>query len=217
MAMRSKTPTEPVLFLAWLVLLAAVLSYGYQLPQPDSGDFLTRATVRLALLYYATSVALMLTAAPAEWPEPAGRARLARVCWTLGWLVFLVHLGMAFHYYHHWSHSDAVARTEEVSGFGPGVFVSYFFTLVWTCDITYWWVRPARYAGRARWLGPAVHGFMAFMVFNATVVYETGFIRWAGGTGLAALASLAVHRWYARFCAAYVPSSTADAKDLPWQ
>ena len=39
-----------------------------------------------------------------------------------------------------------------------------------------------------------LHGFMAFMVFNATVVYETGSIRWAGAVGFVVLGALIVRR-----------------------
>ena len=43
-----------------------------------------------------------------------------------------------------------------------------------------WWLRPLWYARRSAWIDRALHGLMLFIVFNATIVYETGFIRWAG-------------------------------------
>ena len=36
------------------------------------------------------------------------------------------------------------------------------------------------YAERPRWVRYLIHGFMAFVFFNATIVFESGFIRWAG-------------------------------------
>jgi hypothetical protein len=87
---------------------------------------------------------------------------------------------MAFHYYHDWSHAHAVEHTRSVSGVGTGIYVSHFFTIVWTADVVYWWLRPWRYATRPAWVGRASHGFMLFVIFNATVIYETGPIRWAG-------------------------------------
>jgi hypothetical protein len=107
-------------------------------------------------------------------------APLARWCWTFAWATYLVHLAMAFHHYHHWSHADAVEHTEIVSGFGKGIYVSHLFTLAWTADALSWWLQPARRALRPSWIDWLLHGFMAFMIFNATVIYEAGPIRWAG-------------------------------------
>jgi hypothetical protein len=91
-----------------------------------------------------------------------------------------------------------VAHVEAVSGFGPGLFVSYAFTLLWLADALWWWIDRPRYDARPVWLDWAVHGFMAFMVFNGTVVYETGFIRWAGCLLFAVLTLLAVRRMAGR-------------------
>lgn len=164
---------------SWGGLLAAV----FALAPADPGDFLVRGTVRVALLYYTAAVSLLAL---------GGSWRLARLCWTLAWAAYLVHLAMAFHYYHHWSHADAVAHTRAVSGVGEGIYVSHLFTLLWTADVTWWWLRPAAYAARPAWIGRTLHGFMLFVVFNATVVYERGFIRWAGVGLTAWLAALAV-------------------------
>jgi hypothetical protein len=38
-----------------------------------------------------------------------------------------------------------------------------------------------------RW---ALHAFMAFMIFNGTVIFETGWIRWAGAALFVALGTL---------------------------
>jgi hypothetical protein len=135
----------------------------------------------------------MLRLAPSE--RPAGRVRLARWCWTLAWATYLIHLGMAFHHYHHWSHSDAVAHTEEASGFGPGIWFSHLFTLVWTADVAWWWLLPVRHAERSPWWDRLLHGYMVFIIFNATVVYEDGPIRWAGIVLFAVLAIVLASRW----------------------
>jgi hypothetical protein len=179
----------------WLALLSLVICVPYLSGSPTLGDDLTRYTVRLALVYYALAVGLMLRLAPSERPASSGRGRLARWCWTLAWATYLIHLGMAFHHYHHWSHSDAVAHTEEVSGFGPGIWFSHLFTLVWTVDVAWWWLLPARHAERSPWWDRLLHGYMAFIIFNATVVYEDGPIRWAGLALFAVLAMLVASRW----------------------
>src|SRR5690349_10305078 len=112
--------------LVWLVLLAAILLA--QEPSAQPGELRTKNTVRLALAFYGVAAWLMLGLTR----EGRAAGGLARWCWTLGWLAFLIHLGCAFHYYHHWSHADAVARTERVSGFGPGIYLSHLFTVLWT-------------------------------------------------------------------------------------
>jgi hypothetical protein len=94
--------------------------------------------------------------------------------------IFLIHVMLALHYYHAWSHADAFERTRQVSGIGEGLYANYLFGLVWTADVVCWWLRPARYAARSPWIDRLLHGFMLFMVFNSMVVFATGPIRWAG-------------------------------------
>jgi hypothetical protein len=166
--------------LVWSLLLSVVLGLPILTSSPALGDDLIRNTIRLSLLYYAIALNLMLTLAPAEWPARTPRGRLTRGCWTLAWLAYLVHLAMAFHFYHGWSHAAAVEHVRSVSGVGEGIFVSHFFTLVWTIDVLNWWLRPDAFARRSPWIDRALHGFMLFVVFNGTVVYEEGPIRWAG-------------------------------------
>ena len=72
------------------------------------------------------------------------------------------------------------SRTEDVTGFGEGVYVSDLFALAWTADVAAWWLGPAWYCAALAVVGRVLHGFMLFMVFNATIVYETGPIRWGG-------------------------------------
>jgi hypothetical protein len=177
----------------WIVGLGAIIVSSYATGSTSAGDDLTRNTVRLALGYYAVAAALMLLLQPAEWTGQ-GRGRLARACWTLAWAAYLVHLAMAFHFYHHWSHSDAVRHTREVSGFGEGIYFSHLFTLLWGVDVAVWWLWPKAYATRRAWIGISLHAFMTFVIFNATVVYETGPIRWAAILVYGGLATLAIYR-----------------------
>jgi hypothetical protein len=100
----------------------------------------------------------------------------------------------AFDRVHGWSHVAAVQHVESVSGFGPGLFVSYAFTTLWAADAAWWLALPSHHDARPTWLDRGIHGFLAFVVFNGTVVYETGFIRWAGIAVFAALGGLAVWR-----------------------
>jgi hypothetical protein len=160
----------------------------------DPGDFLIRATVRLALAFYVVAVALMLQRRTGEWTAEAGKSDLARWCWSLACAVYLVHVGVAFHYAHGWSHEQAVRHVRDVSGVGEGIYASYLFTLLWTADVVFWWLSPGCYAARGPWIDRLLHGFLAFMIFNATVVFETGFIRWAGAAGFTALGLLLLQR-----------------------
>jgi hypothetical protein len=153
------------------------------------GDRLTRMTVRCSLTWYALATSMMLFLGRDDWRADAWRGWLARWCWTWGWVAYVVHLGMAFHWFHGWSHARAMEHVRMASGVGEGIYVSHLFTLWWTADLAWWWLAPGAYAERSRWFDGLLHGFMLFMVFNGTIVYETGFIRGAG-IGLFALLSL---------------------------
>lgn len=124
-----------------------------------------------AFALWVGAVVLMLRAPAAEWLGPVKAVRVARWCWVLGAVMFWVHVAVSFHFAHRWSHANAVHHVQETSGFGPGLFVSYFFTLLWAVDAAWWVANPAGYAGRPKWLGVAVHSFMAFIVLNGTVVF----------------------------------------------
>jgi hypothetical protein len=147
----------------------------------DPGESLTRWTVRLAVGLY--GLALALRAAAEDRRSAAAWARLA---WTGGFVAFALHVACAFHFYHQWSHRaayEATARqTAEVVGvaWGGGLYANYAFALVWGADVCWWWARPAAYQARPRWIEWAVQGFLAFITFNATVVFGRGAIRWAG-------------------------------------
>lgn len=138
----------------------------------------TRSTARIAVGWYGLAAALMLLRRP------------ARDVWTAGAVTFLVHVAVAFHDYFGWSHERAVEHTRQVAGWGGGVFVSYLFTLVWAGDALWWWLSPASHERRPRWLTVGLHAFLAFIVFNGTVVYESGAIRWVGLVMFGTLAAL---------------------------
>jgi hypothetical protein len=195
-----------VAVLVWCVLMAAALGLPFLEESPTWAEDLTRYTVRPALLYYAAAATLMLLLRPAEWDATAPRGRLARACWTLGWAAYLIHLAAAFGCFHHGSHAAAVAHTQERSGFGEGIYVSHLFTLVWTADVAWWWLWPQSYAGRSPWIDRLLHGFMLFVIVNATVVFETGLIRWAGLAVFGELAAV----WAWRVAGIPTSQTTAD-------
>jgi hypothetical protein len=159
----------------------------------DSGELLTRWTVRLALSLYVFSLCLrLLSRGRRSW------LACARLAWTAGYLAFLVHVACAFHFYHHWSHAaayEATARqTEEVVGqpWGAGLYANYAFAVVWGADVLWWWISLTSYQGRPRWIEWAVQAILAFIAFNATVVFGSGAIRWLGLSACVLLAGLFV-------------------------
>lgn len=145
----------------------------------DTGELLTCWSVRLALALYA--LALLR-----RWSSRGRRSSLAaaRWFWTAGWLAFLFHVLCAFQFYHHWSHTDAYAvtarRTAEVVGWhwGGGLYANYAFTLIWLADALSWWRGLEIYERRRRAIAWSVQGFLAFLVFNAAVVFAQGAMRW---------------------------------------
>jgi hypothetical protein len=181
----------------WALLLAAAVGVPL-LGSSDPGDSLIRNTIRLSLVYYAAAAVLLLQMQPADWAGGPAFA-LARSCWTLAWLTFLIHLGMAGHFFHHWSHAHAVEHTARATGGnGWGIYVSHTFTLLWTLDVVAWRFRPAWYAARPAWIDWALHAFMAIIIFNGTVIFEQGFIRWAGLLMFVGLGVLWINRVGAR-------------------
>ncbi len=176
-------PRRPLAFPAALAVVATlgVFTASHWLPADDPVDFEVRWTARVMFALWAVAVAGRI------WN---GRTPTTRAWWTVAGAAFVFHVAVAFDRYHGWSHANAVAHVEATAGFGPGIFVSYLFTLLWVLDAASWWAAPTAYAARARWKEIALHGFFAFIMFNGTVVYEPGLIRWAGLAVFAALGVL---------------------------
>lgn len=148
----------------------------------EIGHILTKVTIWLALSGYAL---WFLTALMAR-RNPLLR-QSSRIALTIGCAFFLAHVFCAFNYHYEWSHTVAFQHTAEqvkkTMGVesGWGVFVSYFFTVGWTLDVVWWWLKgSASYQQRPRKLMTLWHLFFLFIVFNGTVVFETGYSRWLG-------------------------------------
>ena len=141
-----------------------------------TGELLTKLTVWLALAAYAGATAFIVRS-----PSPR-----ARWLWTLGCALSLAHVLCAFGFFHHWSHAAAyhetARQTRELIGWdwGGGLFVNYLFTVVWFADVLWWWLAPAGHAHRSPAVTVLIHGFFFFMVFNGTVVFGHGPVRWYG-------------------------------------
>jgi hypothetical protein len=148
----------------------------------NRGELLTRITVWVAIGGYVLSVAITLLFRDSrEW-----QAR-ARLIWTIGCVGLVAHTICAFHFYHHWSQASAYREVErqtgEVTGlaWGGGLFINYAFLLAWVADVVWWWRRGLAAYRNRHWLINALwQGVFIFMVFNATVVFKTGAVRWIG-------------------------------------
>jgi hypothetical protein len=111
---------------------------------------------------------------------------VARISWTIGCLSLLVHAVCAYHFYHNWSQAaayrDTARQTAEVTGldWGGGLFINYALIIGWVMDVIWWWRGLEAYRSRPRHLVAAWQGFLIFIVFNATVVFKTGPLRWIG-------------------------------------
>ncbi|MBI1345074.1 hypothetical protein GC163_02165 [bacterium] len=118
------------------------------------------------------------------------QARGRRI-WTIGWIVFCLHVLAAYHFYHHWSRAAAWEHTREQTllktgwDSGVGLFVNDLFLLVWLVDLVLWW-RDINRPQQRGWYVPT-QSFLLFIVINATVVFgPPGWIPVAIGVMIAA-------------------------------
>jgi hypothetical protein len=147
----------------------------------SKGELLTRITVWLALAGYAIGATVYLLS--------CGNRSLdgvARMAWTIGCVSLFAHVAFAFHYYHSWSQASAyretARQTAQLTGleWGGGVFINYALLAGWLVDVAWWHRGLDSYRNRPWWIAAAWHGFLIFIIFNATVVFKTGALRWIG-------------------------------------
>ncbi len=162
----------------------------------SSGEVVTKLTASLASLGYVVTLCLLLAR-----HRIAGAVVIARICWTAGCVAMCLHVAAAFHFYHAWSHALAVehtaAETAAVVGWnwGGGVWFNYLVLVLWLGDVCWWWTDPAGHQRRRNWITIALQSYLAFIFFNAIVVFESGYLRIAG---LAATAVLLAIWWTCR-------------------
>jgi len=148
----------------------------------DFGHLTIIWTARLAVAYYVARLLIDLSPAPHQ-----RNAQSARIVWTVGAVVFLLHVVAAFHFAHGWSHEAAyehtAQQTKTVTGlnWGGGLWFNYAFTLLWIADAAGWWIiGPEFLRTHPRWSG-TVRWTFAFMMFNATIVFGPPYWKWLGG------------------------------------
>ena len=115
------------------------------------------------------------------------RERLARASWTIALVAYLVHVAAAFAGPYRWSHrvalEETARQTGELTGIdsGAGLWLNYLVGVLWIADTSRWWatgkIRPFSWGRRLWWTWQL---FLAFMIFNGTVVFGHGPVRWFG-------------------------------------
>lgn len=161
-----------------------------------TGQLLTLWTVRIAALLYFAGVVLYLAR------RSQAVDHLARAVWTAGFVFYLTHVCLAFEFFYERSHTfayrETARQTQELFGVnsGAGLYLNYVFTLIWFADVLWWWQDLALYRQRPRWASNVIHGFLAFMFFNATAVFGRGTVRWAGIVATGATLLLLSYRRY---------------------
>lgn len=197
-------PTQ--LFWTAFALIAAGLALPllrvFELPVASAADHrAVAASAWIAAFYWFVGVLLLTGDLGSEYPDPAARA-----WWSAGFLFAGLHTAIAFHAVHGWSHAAAFEHTAGVGGLGAGVYVNYLFLTVWAADVVLMWTAPRAYQRRSRWLTWTAHTFLAFVVFNATVVFATSPVRWVAAAAFGLLIWQWTGCWFKR-----TSSSRADS------
>ena len=148
----------------------------------STGQILTSITIWISIGTYAAG--LVTFARSSTRPN---RDAAARLLWTVACAALLAHVAFAFQNYHGWSHTvayvDTARQTREVIGlnWGGGLYVNYILVLGWVADLLWWWLGGIdSYRRRPRLLIIAWHAFLIFIIFNSTVIFESGARRCAG-------------------------------------
>lgn len=162
-----RLPFAVVLVAVWCATTAACVAAAVRDPGLEPRHPAVTASAGLAVVWMLGAWLGMLTG-----------AAFARLGWTLGFAALVVHLVIAFGVAHGWSHAAAVEHVRQVGGYGEGIAVNYLFAAVWLVDVAWWRADPDGRARRPRWVGWAVHGFLAFVVLNATVIFGPAERRW---------------------------------------
>lgn len=91
-----------------------------------------------------------------------------RWVWGYAWLLLANHVLAAFQFGHQWSHQAALEHTARIAGVAEGLYVNYLVLIFWLVDVV---ERLSWNARRPTWVEGCLHGFLVFIVFNATITY----------------------------------------------
>jgi hypothetical protein len=145
-----------------------------------NGQLFTFWSIRLATVFYVASLLLYF----AQGNQRAEKGY--RLTWTIGCIFYLAHVWAAFQFFHGWSHLAAYQETARQTtmrfgiDWGGGLYLNYAFSVIWVADTAWQWKSFDTYRRRPSWGSRTIHWFLAFMFFNATVIFASGFSRWFG-------------------------------------
>lgn len=147
-----------------------------------SGELLTRSTIWISIGAYAIGAVVF-----AIWRKQAQVDKWVRLAWTTGCAALLAHFISAFHFHHAWSHEAAYVETARQTAevfainWGGGLFINYAVATFWIADVAWWWFAGVSSYRHRPWLITLLwHSFLIFIIFNATVVFKDGLVRWIG-------------------------------------
>ncbi len=124
----------------------------------------------------------------------------ARNAWLLGSFFSLLHAIATMVFIHQGSHDVAVEYTAKQTesllgfGFGIGIYFNYAFVIIWLVDALWWIAQRKTYEARNSSISWAVYGFLIFIAFNGSIVFESGWVRWFAIAGVIVLGLLAWRR-----------------------
>jgi hypothetical protein len=145
-----------------------------------------------ALLCYAAALALWML------PRNSRRDVLIRGIWAAGWLSLVLHIGIAMWLVHDGSwdaaYDHTARRTQAATGWnwGGGVWFNLLTASVWGIHVFWTWIRAKAISRRTSLVDWVCQIYLAFMMFNATVVFGTRPAQIAGGLICVGLAIIAV-------------------------
>lgn len=147
-----------------------------------------------AVVCYVVAWGLSLRPSHARW-----RASI-RLAWTAGWLALVAHVVLAMGLVHGWSWTAAYEHTAERTqaavgwNWGGGVWFNLLTAIIWGVDVARLWIVPVDLLRSTSWSSAAVQCYLAFMIFNATVVFGSQFAQFSGCAACIGLAALAWRR-----------------------
>src|SRR5262249_130341 len=78
------------------------------------------------------------------------------------------------------AYEETARRIEEMMGvyWGGGLYLNYLFAILWTADVVCRWWNPV--CSPPRRIQIAIQVYLAFIAFNASVIFGSGMIRRLG-------------------------------------
>ena len=152
-----------------------------------TGDMIVHWSARLAVACYLARILCDTRA-----PRTASMQKAARLYWTIGCVIFVIHVAAAFHFEHGWDHARAfehtAERTKEMTGWnsGVGLYVNELFLCLWLVDTVAWW-RDLAWPLTHRKVYWFIQSIFAFLMFQATIVFGPFFWKPFGGLILVVL------------------------------